>query len=235
MKIIVRCCGERTENKCIRLAERQGEVHVVRDFPFGKTIRNSYKLAIELNQKWIPMIDADVLLIDGTLEKAIAELNMISQPVFCLDGKTKDKIMMKKRRAGIHVYRTSLLKKAMMFIDNSHIKPETNVRKKMIALGYPTHQSGIIFGLHDYEQYYQDLWRKAVCQTQKLAGMIKRKPKLLKIWKRKALSDPDYLVIYHAHLYGKRLKEKLVIDARKTYSAKSGINMLKLREKGELK
>ena len=228
MKIIVRCCGERTERRCIQLAEKQGTVYAVKGSPFGETLRKSYKLAMKFNQKWVPMIDGDVLLFDDCLRKAIAELNALPESIFCLDGKTKDKIMIKKRRAGIHIYRTELLKLALPYINNNNIKPETYVRKKMITKGYPTHQSKIVFGLHDYEQYYTDLWRKTVCQTQKLKSMIGNRPEK---WKKLAKTDLDYYIIYYAHLYGRKLKPKIIVDSRVNYSAKKMLEKLGINEK----
>jgi len=233
MKIIIRCCGERTEKKCIKIANLEGDVHIVKTFPFGESMRQAYKLAIDLNQAWTPMIDADVLLYPGSIKKAIDELSgmLNSNKIFCLDGKTRDKIMMKKRRAGIHIYNTKLLKKAFPYIDNCQIKPETYVRKKMALKGFSTYKSKIIFGIHDYEQYYRDLWRKAVCQTQKLRKMIKKKPL---IWQKLAKKDKDYLVIYHAHSYGKKIQSNILIDSRVDYGAEQGLRKLKIREKARL-
>lgn len=230
MNIIVRTTGERTTDECIRRASKQGTVHVVNACPFGEAIRQTYTMAMDFNQKWTPVIDADVLLHDNVLSQAIKILDDKSNKFFCLDGKTNDKILMKNRRAGVHIYRTSMLQHAIKYIDNNHIKPESNVRLKMNAQGFPTYTCELIFGLHDYEQYYRDLWRKAVCQTRKLAGMTGKRPVK---WKRLAKSDKDFLVIYHAHLYGKKLGGHIVIDARKMYGAKEGIEDLGLKEKGE--
>ena len=233
IKIVVRACGERTEQKCIELAKRQGQVKIIRAVPFGESIRKTYLYGLTLTQKWLPVIDADVLLFDNTIKKAIAQLNAIkTKEIFCLDGKTKDKIMLQKRRAGIHIYRTVLLKKALKFIDNNHIKPESHIRRSMSKLGYPTYTGKIIFGLHDYEQYYFDLWRKAICQTQKLAGKIRRKKGLKIQWNRLKRIDKDYLVIMKAHLYGKKFCKKITIDRRIDFDAEKHIKRLGISEKG---
>lgn len=230
MKIIIRTCGERTTNECIRLAERQGEVDVINAVPFGESIRQTYLKAMGYNQIWVPVIDADVLLYDNVLQPAVDELRQKNDKIFCLDGNTDDKILMKKRRAGIHIYRHDLLNFAMRFIDNDHIKPESNIRRQMSDLGFPTFVSGIVFGRHDYEQYYCDLWRKAVCQTRKLEKMIKDRPAK---WKELAKEDDDFFVIYHAHYYGKSVAEKIVIDKRQDFDAEENIKKLGLKEKGK--
>jgi hypothetical protein len=232
MNIIVRCCGERTEQKCIDLAKKHGTVHVVRARPFGESIRKSYKLALSFKgQKWVPMIDGDVLLIDGNIEKAIKYLNELNDnKIFCLDGKTKDKIMRCTRRAGIHIYRRALLNTAYKYIDNKQLKPESFVRRTMTKNGYKTVTGKIVFGYHDYEQYYCDLWRKSFCQSQKLARKIK-KSNIKKKWKLMANKDNDYKVILAAHIAARRFRGKIIIDKNIDFGARDGIKKLNLTEK----
>lgn len=235
MKIIIRACGERTEKKCIQLAKKQGTVYVVKAHPFGETMRQSYKLAMELRQEWIPMVDADVLLYNGVINRAIAYLKSLKKKnIFCLDGKTNDKIFLRVRRAGIHIYKTDLLPEAIKFINDKSIKPETHVRKVMIELGYKTDKGGkILFGAHDYEQYYRDLWRKSVAQTQKLAGLLRRS-KVVKKWQLLSRNDNDFKVILAAHRHGMGY-EDIYIDSRIDYGAAEGLRLLGLKEKGKLK
>jgi len=237
LKIVIRACGERTEKKCIELAEKQGKVHVIREVPFGEAVKKTYEYGIQINQKWLPVIDADVLLYDGVLERAIRELNAVrartGKNIFCLDGKTKDKIMMTTRRAGVHIYNTSLLRRAIQYIDYNHIKPESTVRRKMALRGLKTHVGKIVFGLHDYEQYYKDLWRKSVCQTQKLARKIRKTNRVPK-WAALAKKDIEFKVIYQANLYGKKFCDEIIIDRRKNYNATKELRRMGIKEKGEL-
>lgn len=233
MKIIIRCCGERTESRCIELAKKQGDVYIVKASPFGETLRQSYKLALTFEQEWTPMIDADVLLRPGTIEQGIKYLQSCRDNVFCLDGKTKDKIFMRRRRAGIHIYRTSMISYAKKYINDKKLKPETHVRREMEKMGYVTVTGKTVFGFHDYEQYYRDLWRKAVAQSQKLAGLIRRSG-IVKKWATLSLSDPDFLVVFTAHLHGIKNHKKILIDSRIDYGSAEGLKKLGLEEKGEL-
>jgi hypothetical protein len=230
MKIIVRSIGERTEKECIRRCALQGDVYVIRERPFGKAIKKTYELAMGLQQLWTPVVDADVFLNNDTLRQAIQELGTRSIKTFCLDGKTNDKILMKNRRAGIHIYNNSLLSKAIKYIDDYHIKPESTVRRKMSIDGFPTYVSKIIFGLHDYEQYYRDLWRKAVCQTEKIAGMVGNK---VAKWKKLSRTDKDFFVVYEAHLWGKKNQPKIIIDSECDFQAQLNLQRLGIEEKGE--
>lgn len=232
MYIIIRSCGERTEQKCIDLVSRHGNHIVIRERPFGESIRQTYIKALDIGQKWMPVIDADVQLYDGTISKGIEELESKGQNSFCFDGATDDKILMMRRRAGIHIYRTAYLEKALKYIDNNHIKPESNVRRTMAEKhGLQTYTSNMSFGNHDHDQYYCDLWRKSVLQTRKLARMIKNRPAK---WKTLSKTDKDYLVIYNAHMFGKKYTGNMIIDKDYDFEAKENIKKMRLKEKGEL-
>jgi hypothetical protein len=227
MDIIVRASGERTEQVCIKSCEQQGNVHVIRAYPFGESIRQTYKKAMEFNQEWTPVIDADVVLYKNSIQKGLSEAT-IPQNIFCIDGRTDDKIMMKKRRAGVHIYRTALLEKALKFVDDLQLKPESHVRNQMDRLGFPTFSGATSFGRHDFDQYYRDLWRKSFCQTRKLKNMIKDRPH---VWKSLSLTDLDYSVILEAHLCGIKYQGDIIIDARIDYGAEEGLRRLRLTEK----
>ena len=229
MNIIIRTTGERTEQACINSCKQQGDVHVIRAYPFGEAIRQTYELAIDLNQKWTPVIDADVIMYPDTIEKGVAEVGN-ARDVFCIDGRTDDKIMMKHRRAGIHIYRTEYLKRAFEFIDSNQLKPESHVRREMERKGFHTFTGRTIFGRHDYEQYYKDLWRKSVCQTKKLAKMIARSG-IRNRWAEKALNDIDYRVILSAHEWAEKNNPEIFIDSRISYDAEENLQRLKIVEK----
>lgn len=237
IRIIVRTCGERTTKKCAELCKKQGTTEIIEAVPFGESMRKSYKTAENYPSKWVCMIDADVLLLPGTLLAAIEELNnadaMGKPPYFCLDGFTQDKIMMKRRRAGIHIYRTELLEQAYQYIDDLQLKPESHVRKSMALEGFPTYsKSPITFGLHDYEQFYADIWRKSVCQTQKLP---KRAIIAAPTWKiLSSKKDNDFLVIYEAHKYGLKTNPQIIIDKTVDYQAAENLTRLNISEKEPL-
>lgn len=235
MKIIIRSCGERTEQRCISLAKKHGKPHLINAFPFGETLRQSYEMAIGWDQDFVPMVDADVLLHPGTIKFAVNKLKTLPKNVFCWDGNTNDKVMIKKRRAGIHIYRRDLLSQAMQYIEDNQLKPESHVRREMQKNHDAiTHSEGFVFGMHDFEQFYRDLWRKSFAQSRKLAGMIRRNPAIIKRWSRLSLRDNDYKVILAAHKQGRTYRGDIIIDARQNYGASNGLKRLGLKEKGRL-
>jgi hypothetical protein len=237
-QIIIRAAGERTEKKCIELAEQQGDVHVIRAEPFAESIRQTYIKAIEIGAEFTAVIDADVLLYKDTIGRAVRELEGMERNVFCLDGKTADKTFMCSRRAGVHIYRTDLLKMALQYVDDSFskLKPESYIRERMAEHGFKTWDGGIhIFGQHDYEQYFTDLWRKACCQAWKLEKMIEKK-KIAKLWKVNAAFDDDFKVIFAAWEFSREhlRPEDITIDKKNDFNAIENIEFLELIEKGDI-
>jgi len=233
LEIIIRASGERTEKDCIKSCEQQGNVHIIRAFPFGESIRQTYELAMTFRQEWIPVIDADVVLDYGTLVQGTNEVKLTPGcrgKLFCYDGKTDDKIMMNHRRAGVHIYRTSLLEIALKYIDNTQLKPESHIRRQMAKQGFPTFTGKTIFGTHDHNQYYKDLWRKSVCQTKKLERMIQKYSTRDK-WQKLARTDKDYKVILAAHDWALKNNPEIIIDSRIDYDAEEQVKKLGLVEK----
>ena len=231
----MRTAGERTEKECIRRASRQGKVIVINKSPFGEAVRETFRIGSKLNQKWIPVIDADVLLKDGRIQDAIDYLEEVDRNhIFCLDGRTKDKTMMKVRRAGVHIYRSKYMARAVKFVNNNHIKPESQVRRIMSKLGFKTvSPKKIVFGYHDYEQYYKDLFRKAFVQTRKLNKMLKRN-KIFEKWKKRAKKDKDYKIILEGNRIGRHYIGQVVIDKNQTYGAMERLRTLGIKEKDEI-
>lgn len=212
MKIIVRACGERTAQECIRRTAQIGEVVVIENvFPFREVLRKTLEIGSSFDQKWVPVIDADVLLKPGSVNQAMRQLRGKEHKVFCLDGLTRDKILNVKRRAGIHIFNRELMPMALDYVRDS-IKPETRVRQSMMGFGYKTYIGGIVFGKHDHEQYFRDIYRKAFIQVRKLGGKI-RDLNLDQKWPQLARYDDDYKVVLAARRDSMAGKREIFFDA----------------------
>ena len=229
MKIIVRTVGERTRDECIRRARLEGDVDVIEGItPFHEVLRATYETGVRYDQDWVPVVDGDVLLKDGVIAQAVHELRYMGN-VFCLDGRTKDKILHTVRRAGIHIYNRRMLEQALEYVKDS-IKPETRAREAMANNHNAyTHVGAIVFGYHDYEQYYRDLYRKAYLQTRKLRTKL---PRFMKRWPQLALRDDDYKVIIAANRVAWNRECEVAFDASIYYDADDAIARLGLEEKG---
>ena len=194
--IVVRSAGERTEAACRRLLERQLPkrlITVIREKPFAAALRRSYEIGLEIGCTWTLCIDADVLVSDDAVSRLMALALESDESVAEIQCYVLDRLFGVPRAAGNHLYRTALLEHALRCIPSpgTSLRPESFVLRLMAAEGFPWIQDEAIIGLHDYEQYYRDIYRKAFLHARKHGGYL---PYLARLWRRLAASHPDYRV-----------------------------------------
>jgi hypothetical protein len=167
--IVVRSAEERTRDLCVRLIQQQiqpehtSSVHIVAEKPFAKAHERSIEIALEAQAEWSIFIDADVLLRAGAIVSILDQLKQCAGvPFYMMNFQVLDRGFAGTSYQGVHGYRTQLFSKAQQFSDLAHTdqRPETRLCKEMAKLGYPTVLSKTVVGLHDYEQFYRDLYRK---------------------------------------------------------------------------
>lgn len=174
--VVVRNAGERTSGLCQSLIRKQidpGSIEIVTERPFSVAQEKSMRLALEAGQEWSLFVDADVLLIQNALDVILSELTASTEAFYMMNFLVLDRGFGGPTYAGIHAYRTSMFRKALEFMDFAHQdqRPETRLCKEMARLGYPTTLSKSIVGLHDYEQYYRDLYRKMFVRAVKFKNI----------------------------------------------------------------
>jgi len=81
----------------------------------------------------------------------------------------------------------------------------------MAALGYPWKTVPYLVGIHDFEQYYLDIFRKCFIHAHKHADMAEL---FLSFWREKAGSDPDYAIALHGFASGVEHGGDVSIDSR---------------------
>jgi hypothetical protein len=181
--VIIRAAGERTRDLCAQLARNQvgpDAVEVVSDQPFERSLRLSYETGIGRGGKWTMTLDADVLLREGAVAQLLAEAEALPPDFAQIEGLVFDKITGTFREAGHRVYRTALLPLALNQIPapGTEIRPEFTTVMKLDALGYPSRRVAVVMGVHDHEQYFRDLYRKAFVHAHKhdylLAHFVRR-------------------------------------------------------------
>lgn len=170
--LVVRCSGERTESECIRHAEAQsqglGRVYTVRERPFSRALFRAMEIAIQDGSPFSIFLDGDILLrpsavaaMAQVLEEERINFFKVAFPILdrSFGGPTY----------GVHCYKTSLFHKALQFkeLSESDQRPETRMCKEMARAGYPTVLRREIVGLHDYEQFGRDLFRKMFVRSVK--------------------------------------------------------------------
>ena len=195
VSVIIRSAGERTEKICYELIADQNvpvdSIFKIREVPFSKALLKSFEIGKDQNKKWTFCVDADVLLRPGSIQEMIRLADAQSQKVCQVQGYMLDKFFGGVRKGGVHVYRTSLLEnvKGKVPKEGVNIRPESFALKQMADEGYPTKVVPYIVGLHDFEQYNYDIYRKAFVQAEK---HLFRSELLIKLWKEKANDDQDY-------------------------------------------
>lgn len=233
--VIIRTVGERTEKACYKLIRQQGvreeNIVIIREVPFSASLFKSYEAGIKKGLKWTLCVDADVLLRTDSISTAIDIMEGQSSNVFELQGYMLDKFFGGPREAGFHLYRTALLEKGLEFIPKeNNIRPETKTLSKMHELGFPFLRVPLLFGLHDFEQYYSDIFRKCFVQAHK---HLYRSELLISVLRDGMDTDPDLKVGLDGFVAGLYHPGEVAIDAdQQNYSAE--FQKLNLNEKPEL-
>lgn len=231
--VVIRAVCERTLDVCKQQVLSQlpeSAVYIVIDQPFEVTLHRCYEVGIKSNAQWMITVDADVLLTSSSIQGLISAAQAMPENYIQLEGRVFDKILGTYRQAGHRIYRTSLLPQALKHIpaEGTEIRPEYHTLQQMAAHGYPSRRIGQVFGLHDYEQNFADLYRKAVVHAKKHTYLI---PSLVERCITN-LEDDDFKVILKGLYDGIIYTNKVSIDRRKFLdSAQAALDSLNLKEK----
>jgi hypothetical protein len=165
LTVVVRGAGERTEELCCSLIQREvlaANIHLVHEKPFAKAQEKSIQIAMDAGTSWSVFIDADILIADGIFETMTSELQQYTDTPFYMCNFALLDRGFSGYTYGIHCYKTELFAKAKKFLKVAMTdqRPETRIAQEMGKTGYPTIVTTTVVGLHDYEQYYRDLYRK---------------------------------------------------------------------------
>jgi hypothetical protein len=198
--IILRECGERTADAAYHLLSEvaaPGALHRVNTAPFSRCLAESFKLGIEQGREWTLCIDADVLVTAVGICELQVTAELLPEHVFEVQGLIQDRFFGIRRPAGNHLYRTCYLERALELIpeEGTSLRPESSTIDRMRELGFVDLQLPTLTGLHDYEQHYNDIYRKCFLQGKKHDFF---KDFLLPRWHREADAGNTEAVIAHA-------------------------------------
>lgn len=212
--VVVRAAGERTTDVCLAfLGEtfQPEQIRVIRERPFETALRRSYELGIESQAKWLITVDADLLLRPVAVRELVRFADSLPSDVFQVQPLIHDKFILGYRTAGFRVYRTSLLGKALEFVapPGQLHRPEAHVVQTMGQAGHRTVRKASVVGIHDYEQYYRDIYRKCYVHGHKF---VKWLPTVLPDWKIRARDDLDYWVALHGLWGGLMSRDGVRLD-----------------------
>ena len=216
--VIIRTAGERTVEACRFLLEQQvpkSHIHILRDKPFAKAVRRTFEIGIAQGRKWTLAVDADILVKRNGVKELITNAENLNkkllQKLYVYQGNVLCKVFGKPRQAGFHLYQTDFLEKAFQHIpkDDFVIRPESGTYEPMVKQEYIHYIDDKIYALHDYEQYYRDMFRNGYFQTRKHFYRVEY---LMNLWKERVKEDLDYKALLYGWTYGLVNQEKLKVD-----------------------
>jgi hypothetical protein len=234
--VIIRAAGERTMHLCKQLIIEQGvsadNLSSVNEAPFSAALKKSFELGLERGLKWTLCIDADVLLRPGAVETMLHLAEQQDEEICVIQVFILDKFIGGPRNAGVHLYRTSLLSKALEKIppEGLNIRPEFHTLQAMAAIGYPYKTVPYLVGTHDFEQYYRDIFRKCFIHAHKHTDLSEL---FLSFWREKAITDKDYVVALHGFASGVEHLGAVFIDSRQEIY-QNLLSKYQIQEKNEL-
>lgn len=179
--VIVRCAGERTEAVSLDRARAQfwegSKVTSVSERPFARSLERSIEIALDSGRRFALFLDADVLLrCDGRAIMGRATRS-VGRQFYKIGFQVLDWGFCGPTYAGVHLYCTEKLAQARRYVKRAYFeqRPETYLCMEMGREGVPTILRKEIVGLHDYEQYYRDIYRKnfvRACKFKKRVGYL---------------------------------------------------------------
>ncbi len=195
--VVIRSVGERTQQLCkslVSLQVSEENIAIVSNIkPFSKAVQKSFELGIASRKKWMVAVDADVLLFPNTIKKMKAQAAQLPNNLFFYGGIIQDKLCVRYRPGGPHLYKVAHLKKAFPFFPKSaeQKRPESFVRNEMVRNGYLFVRKAEVYGIHDFEQYYFDIYRKGFFQAKKHPYWVAT---LIAHWSKHWTEDKDFLI-----------------------------------------
>ena len=169
--VVVRSSYERTEIACYQSIISQGideqNIKFAHETPFFKSLERSFEIGIESKKDWLVCVDADVILKKDVIRRLLIKAAKFDSKIFEFQTYVLDYLFGGPRVGGIHLYRCDLLPKALEMLTecSEELRPEACIIRKMNSVGFSFKQTKILIGLHDYQQDYDDLYRKAYFHT----------------------------------------------------------------------
>lgn len=214
VSVIVRSANERTEALCLHIIRQQvpgQNIVVIHERPFGQAVRRSLEIGQDLARDWTLCVDADILLRSKAVSQMCSLIEVTSDDVFAVSGWLSDKLLC-RNRVGMSIYRTRLFNNALRYAQDidDDARPETLVKSRMKDAGFPfVVPPESIVGVHDFDQFYSDIYRKVISHTQKHPDVFEYIPT---IWRRLAEQDADYRVALWGYRAGLIFDDNILVD-----------------------
>jgi len=196
LHVIVRAAGERTADYCCKELARQTSDDLVERIelsPFWRTLREGLERGLKSGAAWVMMCDADIIPSPDAVTHVRGWIKEADAKVGVLSGMVQDKLFGGIRFGGIRLYRASVIPDMLELMppEGETVRPESSALHRLAERGWRHETVTELVGLHDYEQYYRDIYRKAFLHMQKHDYVAER---FIPLWKKLAANDVDYRV-----------------------------------------
>lgn len=239
---IIRTIGERTEEVCYELAKMQcqpGEnITILREPTHAGAIGKTIETGMDSAADWVIVLDSDMLLLPGGMSLVRKELSSCDDSVFFLDAAVFDKLF-RIKRVGVKAYRRTTLENIYDVFSEIKDEPNLKIEKAMLkrfqernthlTMAFPT----TTVALHDFYQYYKDLYRKTYLYATRTPAWNEG---AIKLWRKWSSKDDDYLVMLKGLEDAQNERRQLTNSVRdfEPDELAERIEKLGLKEKGPL-
>ncbi|HEY4377058.1 MAG TPA: hypothetical protein VGM93_07855 [Acidimicrobiales bacterium] len=155
-------------------------VTTVSESPLSRSLRTSFEMAIDADAEWLLICDADVVPVGDGLRRVLRQATEMPSHYLQMSPRVQDLTFRAPLTRGVRVYRVSLLPVALeVLASGTHERrPESGLINDLVAVGHPSGLSHVVVGLHDFEQWHRDLYRKgyffAHKHVEKLSNIVAR-------------------------------------------------------------
>jgi hypothetical protein len=212
--VVIRHTNERTVDACLNLLVSQvssDNIQIISETPFSSAVKKTFEIGIDCNRDWTLAIDADIFVTNDCVDTLVSVAENLEDYFFEIQGRILDKFYGVPRGGGPHLYRTKYIKDAIKFIpeEGTSLRPESDTYDKMAEIGYHYYFGKEVYGLHDYEQFYKDIYRKGFLHTKKHWRHLTHFEKL---WFDKKQTDFDFSVALFGFEQAQKFTETVYVD-----------------------
>lgn len=212
---VLRAAGERSLPLAEKaLQQETSNYTVIEEFPFSSSLKKMFSIGKEVPFRYLLALDADVILHPGIFAKIAQEAEKCA---FFLDFFVMDKFR-GKCCSGCHLYSNQYSEALLEYsLEGNPSRPENDLILNFSKENHLKHgKSSLVVGLHDYEQYYRDLYAKFYRRAQRRREEAEQLITVLEARRVYFPNDPDFEVALKGLKEGMKGEKALfsLFDAR---------------------
>lgn len=235
--LVVRSIGERTCEIGGAYPNRilgEDQVATIELKPFSAAVKKTFRIGLEKNKKWTLALDGDILLKSGAIEALVNRAESLPDSLFMIQGRVLDKLFCFARNGGPHLFRTSMLEQALALVPDQAetLRPEAETVNRMVQKGFHRYKGTEVYGIHDFEQYYRDVFCTAFAHAIKFPYL---QAYFMKEWKCRETFDADYTMARMGYALGTGYTHSSMPDREElSLMAARVMDVLEIDEKGPI-